>query len=117
MRIVFLTRSSKTTLGSSGRTEQSENVLLPQRFIAIAAQVSNSQVIHHHQDEAGLAVILKRHAAHFHQQQQSERQACGLHVGAEILQEKSPTNVAFMAILVATLFNQLGHLLFKIVAN
>lgn len=82
MRIIFLNHSCKTALRSHRYPEQSENMFLPQCFIAIAAQVSNSQIIHHYQDKIGLAAFLKRHAAHLHEQQQQHRgrQACGLHV-------------------------------------
>lgn len=71
-------------------------MFLPQCFIAIAAQVSNSHIIHHYQDKIGLAAFLKRHTAHLHEQQQQQQHrgwtTRGLHVNTvktlkEILQQ------------------------------
>lgn len=50
----------------------SKSVLL-EGCVAVAAQVSDSQVIHHHQDKVGSPGFLKRHELQGHQQQKTKR--------------------------------------------
>lgn len=80
VRILVLTHGSETQLQAIQTQRENSATLLPQRCIAVAAQVSNSEVIHHHQDKIGLAALLKSHTAHLQEQQQRAGQPRRLHV-------------------------------------
>lgn len=80
VRILVLTHGSETQPQAIQTQRENGATLLPQRCIAVAAQVSNSEVIHHHQDKIGLAALLKSHTAHLQEQQQRAGQPRRLHV-------------------------------------
>lgn len=62
---------------------ESVHLQLPQRCVAVAAQVSDAEVVHHHQDKVGPAALLRRRRDVLQRQegQQNETQRpYGLHV-------------------------------------
>ena len=92
VRILLLTPRQWNSPASNPDSESAS--LLPQRCIAVAAQVSDSEVIHHHQDKIGLAAFPRRRAAHLQEQQQRGWQPRGLHVVRTKALEEKPQQIS-----------------------